>query len=105
MWARVSQSLGASGAGFRAAGDHTHRQRGSPQCFLWLSDCCKEGLQALPEGWCYITNHHLLFQHSGHERRTWFMSVWPGVASLELISKKERQQVYYYVAIAQTSAQ
>lgn len=33
------------------------------------------------------------------------MSVWPGVASLELISKKERQQVYYYVAIAQTSAQ
>lgn len=32
------------------------------------------------------------------------MSVWPGIASLELISRK-RQQVYYYVAIAQTSVQ
>lgn len=41
----------------------THRRGGTPQCFLWLSDCCQEGPRALPEGWCCITHHHLLSQH------------------------------------------
>ena len=62
-WELQKQSFGHQGL--------THRRGSTPRCFLWLSDCCKEGPRALPEGWCC---------------RTWFM--WPGIASLELISRK-----------------
>lgn len=50
-----------------------------PLCFL-LSEYCTEGPQ---EGGCCITQHHLIFQHRGHQRKSWFLSMWPEMASLE----------------------